>query len=186
MIEGWGFNPPPHWPKPPGGWMPPAGWQPDPAWGPVPPGWQLWVADRRPRPRRAGLPVAGWGALLVLAAVAMAAPRAPGPSIDDPRAGGALLIGAPPNEKPEPARTRTTPAKPGRTATPTPKVSLDPDRRFLTCSDLNRVYPNGLGLPAAKDRTSGTPVTDFGRSVSLYRANRAHDRDGDGIACEPG
>ncbi|GLY30346.1 excalibur calcium-binding domain-containing protein [Kineosporia sp. NBRC 101731] len=43
MVEGWSFNPPPHWPRPPRGWRPPAGWLPHRDWGPVPPGWQLWV-----------------------------------------------------------------------------------------------------------------------------------------------
>jgi hypothetical protein len=40
----------------------------------------------------------------------------------------------------------------------------------------------------AKDKTSGTPVTTFKHSDSLYaqamKANKALDRDKDGIACE--
>ena len=41
-----------------------------------------------------------------------------------------------------------------------------------------------IALVAARDHTSGTPVTAFTRSRSLYRANRGLDRDKDGIACE--
>jgi hypothetical protein len=51
---------------------------------------------------------------------------------------------------------------------------------------LNAVYPHGVGLPLAVDRTSGRPVTNFGRSVGLYRANAGKDRDRDGISCEHG
>ena len=40
----------------------------------------------------------------------------------------------------------------------------------------------------AKDKTSGTPVTTFKHSDSLYaqamKANKGLDRDKDGIACE--
>ena len=36
----------------------------------------------------------------------------------------------------------------------------------------------------ARDSTSGTPVTNFKVSKSLYNANGGSDRDGDGIACE--
>ena len=215
MIEGWRFNPPPHWPKPPGNWSPPAHWQPDPAWGPVPPGWQLWVAERRGPQRRGILPVAGWAALIAIVAVVVAVPRAPGPPADDPRAGGVVLIGdrRPPAAADEPRPVPASPLAPGRrsptpTAVPTPTAapapsaspissataaatasatpSLDPNRRFRTCGDLNRVYRTGLGLPSAVDRTTGRPVTDFGRSTSLYRANRLLDQDHDGIACEPG
>jgi Excalibur calcium-binding domain len=49
---------------------------------------------------------------------------------------------------------------------------------------LNRVYRHGVGRPGAHDLTSGTPVTNFKCSRSLCGANRARDRDGDGIACE--
>lgn len=44
--------------------------------------------------------------------------------------------------------------------------------------------PHGVGLKNAKDKTSGTPVTDFRRSKALYKANKKSDRDGDKIACE--
>jgi hypothetical protein len=47
------------------------------------------------------------------------------------------------------------------------------------------VYPNGIGMPNAIDRTTRAPVTNFGRSTTIYRLNLRHDRDGDGIACEP-
>jgi hypothetical protein len=57
-------------------------------------------------------------------------------------------------------------------------------RTFKNCTALNKVYPHGVGLPKAKDRTSGTPVTTFKRSKPLYLANTKSDRDKDGIACE--
>ena len=46
------YNPPPNWPPPPAGWSPPPGWQPDPSWGPPPDGWQLWIDDGRPEPKK--------------------------------------------------------------------------------------------------------------------------------------
>ena len=55
---------------------------------------------------------------------------------------------------------------------------------FKNCTALNKVYKHGVGLPNAKDKTSGTPVTNFKHSKSLYVANKKSDRDKDGIACE--
>ena len=55
---------------------------------------------------------------------------------------------------------------------------------YKNCTALNKVYPHGVGRPGARDKTSGTPVTNFKVSNSLYRANSARDRDGDGVACE--
>jgi hypothetical protein len=49
---------------------------------------------------------------------------------------------------------------------------------------LNRTYPHGVGRVGARDHSSGTPVTNFKRSNTLYRANSHLDRDGDGVACE--
>ena len=64
---------------------------------------------------------------------------------------------------------------------PTPLV-------FKNCTNLNRRWRHGVGLPGARDRTSGRPVTNFFRSRATYsRAmsfNRRLDRDRDGIACE--
>jgi Excalibur calcium-binding domain len=56
--------------------------------------------------------------------------------------------------------------------------------RYPRCSALNRRYPHGVGRVGARDHTSGTPVTTFKRSNTLYRANSHLDRDKDGIACE--
>ena len=60
----------------------------------------------------------------------------------------------------------------------------DAARTYSNCTKLNRAYPHGVGKPGARDKTSGTPVTNFKRSRALYRANKSRDRDGDGIACE--
>lgn len=57
-------------------------------------------------------------------------------------------------------------------------------RTFKNCTELNKVYPHGVGRPGARDRTSGTPVTNFKRSTPLYNANQKSDRDKDGVACE--
>lgn len=57
-------------------------------------------------------------------------------------------------------------------------------KTYANCTKLNRVYPHGVGKPGARDKTSGTRVTNFKRSKRLYRANNGSDRDGDGIACE--
>ena len=56
------------------------------------------------------------------------------------------------------------------------------------CTNLNKKWPHGVGLAKAKDRTSGTPVTNFYRNTTAYRAAEGHngtlDADNDGIACE--
>jgi Excalibur calcium-binding domain len=57
-------------------------------------------------------------------------------------------------------------------------------RKFPNCAALNKRFSHGVGLPGARDRTSGEPVTNFRRSRPLYRANRHLDRDRDRIACE--
>jgi hypothetical protein len=57
-------------------------------------------------------------------------------------------------------------------------------KTFQNCTALNKVYPHGVGRVGARDRTSGTPVTNFKRSNKLYRENKKSDRDKDGIACE--
>jgi hypothetical protein len=200
MIEGWGFNPPPNWPKPPGSWMPPAGWLPDPEWGPVPPGWQLWIPERRAQ-RKRGRPAVGLAVVLAAVVLAVVVPRADGPGAGDPLAGGvpiprpplpALITTAAPTTPVTPVSPTTsavaavptvTATKTAVVATPVPHVV--PIRAYLNCVRLNLAYPNGVGLPTAVDRTTGKPVTAFGRSATIYRANRRHDRDGDGIACEP-
>lgn len=57
-------------------------------------------------------------------------------------------------------------------------------RAYPRCTALNQVHPHGVGLPGARDRTSGTPVTTFTRDAATYRLNTGRDRDKDGIACE--
>jgi Excalibur calcium-binding domain len=59
---------------------------------------------------------------------------------------------------------------------------------WKNCTQVNKRYPHGVGEVGARDKTSGTPVTNFKRSNVLYRTamryNRGLDRDKDGIACE--
>ena len=58
-------------------------------------------------------------------------------------------------------------------------------RRFANCTQLNKVYPHGVGRRGARDRvTSGTPVKDFKRNTKVYKQNAKSDRDKDGVACE--
>lgn len=59
-----------------------------------------------------------------------------------------------------------------------------PPKEYKNCTALNKVYPHGVGLKNAKDKTSGTPVKNFTRNNKVYRLNKKSDRDKDGIACE--
>jgi hypothetical protein len=195
LGEGWNFNPPPYWPRPPGGWSPSAGWQPDPAWGPVPPGWQLWVREHSGR-RRPWAPLAGLAAAIVIGVVGVRIPR-----LESAEPRGVVPVVVAGQATPVPARSATplpTTAVP-TTAVPTTAVptSAVPTagvlttgrrqpgvRQFADCPHLNAVYPHGVGLPSAIDKPIRTPVTNFGRSAALYRANATLDLDHDGIACE--
>lgn len=60
--------------------------------------------------------------------------------------------------------------------------------QWQNCTVVNKRLPHGVGRATARDRTSGTPVTNFRRDTALYntamRANGGLDRDKDGIACE--
>ena len=60
--------------------------------------------------------------------------------------------------------------------------------KWQNCTVVNKRLPHGVGRANARDKTSGTPVTNFRRDTALYNtamtANRGLDRDGDGIACE--
>lgn len=57
-------------------------------------------------------------------------------------------------------------------------------KKYKNCTQLNKAYKHGVGKPGARDKTSGTPVTNFKRSAAIYKQNKARDRDKDGIACE--
>lgn len=50
-------------------------------------------------------------------------------------------------------------------------------------TQLNKTYAHGVGKPGARDRTSGTPVTNFERSAAVHKKNTRSDHDKDGIAC---
>ncbi|KQY58910.1 calcium-binding protein [Aeromicrobium sp. Root495] len=63
-------------------------------------------------------------------------------------------------------------------------VSAEAATTYKNCTALHKKYPHGVGMPGAKDKTSGTPVTSFKRSKALYQANKKSDRDKDKIACE--
>ena len=56
------------------------------------------------------------------------------------------------------------------------------------CTNLNKVYPHGVGTKGAIDKTSGKRVTTFKRAPRIYWAAENHnsdlDRDNDRIACE--
>jgi len=75
----------------------------------------------------------------------------------------------------------------------TPKAPPRP-RAYSSCAAMHRgIYPHGVGRSGARDRTSGTPVTNFKVSTIGYQMNDGRvvsrnqydlDRDNDGIACE--
>ena len=69
-----------------------------------------------------------------------------------------------------------------------PTVTARAPLLYRNCTNFNKRYPHGVGKLAARDRTSGTPVTNFRRSTRIYSIamshNRGLDRDKDGIACE--
>ncbi|WP_028643155.1 excalibur calcium-binding domain-containing protein [Nocardioides sp. URHA0020] len=65
----------------------------------------------------------------------------------------------------------------GAEAAPRPK-------EYKNCTALNKVYPHGVGLRNAKDKTSGTRVRTFTKNPTVYKLNKKSDRDKDGIACE--
>jgi Excalibur calcium-binding domain len=55
---------------------------------------------------------------------------------------------------------------------------------YANCDAMHTVFPHGVGRVGAKDHTTGTPVTTFYVSNSIYNANPGRDADKDGIACE--
>jgi hypothetical protein len=59
---------------------------------------------------------------------------------------------------------------------------------YKNCTALNKKYPHGLGRARARDKTSGTRVTNFKHNTELYNLAMSHNRrldgDKDGIACE--
>jgi hypothetical protein len=79
-------------------------------------------------------------------------------------------------------------AAPGGAALDRPAVATRAPLLYKNCTNLNKRFPHGVGKLTARDRTSGTPVTNFRRSNRIYRIamsyNRGLDRDKDGIACE--
>ncbi|MET1039328.1 MAG: hypothetical protein ABW075_13720, partial [Aeromicrobium sp.] len=46
-----------------------------------------------------------------------------------------------------------------------------PAKKYKNCTQLNKVYPHGVGKPGAKDKTSGTPVKNFKANKKLYTLN---------------
>jgi hypothetical protein len=73
---------------------------------------------------------------------------------------------------------------PALPATAIPDTGHSMRKEFKNCTALNKVYPHGVGKSGAKDKTSGTPVTNFKKSTAVYNQNKKSDRDKDGVACE--
>ena len=86
--------------------------------------------------------------------------------------------------QPAPSPTPAQPPRPTPAPVPAPVPPAQGAHDFANCTDMHGSYPHGIGRPGARDHTSGTPVTTFHVSASLYAANAESDRDGDGIACE--
>jgi hypothetical protein len=63
-------------------------------------------------------------------------------------------------------------------------------KSYTNCTALHQAYAHAVGRQGAHDKTSGSPVTNFKVSNSLYAANDGGpgdhdlDRDNDGVACE--
>jgi hypothetical protein len=72
------------------------------------------------------------------------------------------------------------------------KLDSDKDKiacelpKYKNCRKVNSIYPNGLGLKGATDKTAGKRVTNFRiTSAAIYNTNKtALDRDNDKIFCE--
>ncbi|WP_261792181.1 excalibur calcium-binding domain-containing protein [Arthrobacter sp. PM3] len=79
-------------------------------------------------------------------------------------------------------------------ATAVPASAAPAPKSYKNCTELNKVYPHGVGRAGARDKTSGKPVTTFRVDNTLYSYNDGAgprhwgehdlDRDNDGIACE--
>jgi hypothetical protein len=100
-----------------------------------------------------------------------------------------LLATAPKPKAVVTASPKPSPRAIPRTTSPRPRViatraAAPPATEFANCTAMHERYPHGVGRPGAVDHTSGTPVTSFYVSASLYDANTKSDRDKDGIACE--
>lgn len=71
----------------------------------------------------------------------------------------------------------------------TPGIAdASPTGIYKNCTAFHTKYKHGVGRSGAHDHTSGTPVTNFYKSTTVYntamKKNRDLDRDRDGIACE--
>ena len=78
-------------------------------------------------------------------------------------------------------------------ATAVPASAAPAPKSYKNCTELNKVYPHGVGKKGARDKTSGKPVITFRVDNTLYSYNDGGarhwgeydlDRDNDGIACE--
>ena len=54
-----------------------------------------------------------------------------------------------------------------------------PSKKFKNCTELRKVYPNGVAKSAKAAGQTGATV-----NPKIYSANSSSDRDKDGIACE--
>ena len=79
------------------------------------------------------------------------------------------------------------------TVSAVPADAAPSPRSYKNCTELNKVYPHGVGKSGARDKTSGKPVTTFRVNSTVYSYNDGAkrrigeydlDRDNDGIACE--
>lgn len=78
--------------------------------------------------------------------------------------------------------------------TAVPASAAPAPKSYKNCTELNKVYPHGVGRKGAKDKTTGKRVTTFRVDNTLYGYNDGGavrhrgeynlDRDNDGIACE--
>ena len=80
-------------------------------------------------------------------------------------------------------------------ATAVPATAAPAPKSYKNCTELNKVYPHGVGKKGARDKVRGStkPVKNFKVSTKVYKFNdgkarkkgeRDLDRDNDGVACE--
>jgi hypothetical protein len=58
-------------------------------------------------------------------------------------------------------------------------AAQQPSKKFKNCTELRKVYPNGVAKSAQAAGQTGAVV-----NPKIYSANASSDRDKDGIACE--
>lgn len=65
------------------------------------------------------------------------------------------------------------------TLTTTPVSALSPHKKYKSCTELRKTYPNGVAKTRAAAKRTGAKY-----DPTVYAQNKSKDRDKDGVACE--